>query len=535
MCLHKQDDGWGDGNNIHLWDCSEGPSENKTWHYDARTGYIRAKSNPAMCLHKQDDGWENGNNIHLWPCNQGPEENKSWDINPPRSTFHIVPAYNQSKCLHKQDAGWGDGNNIHLWDRFKGPPENQTWIYFPEKGLIQAAWNPSMCLHKQDYGWGDGNNIHLWDCFLGPPENKTWIYDLKNRYIRAKSNPSMCLHKQDMGFGNGNNIHLWECNKGPDENKQWDIELADTERNKGPERRDSYEAELELTSLIINDDFDGFWANNTGEFTIFVYHEDGLLGQIFDTTRSFGTGNHSIDPGEGSFIINSHSRYFDLTIHLREKDSGGWDDEANSIRHITLDLLNEKYGNVRCAGNNKVLYHIIPVIPEVYCEANVITDTIIYTPKGKPVEAEIRQEYSRDCVKEFEKSTKELIKKHGWSAEIREDSSSATYNCHGYAWHVVQGGERVFIKGAEIQKYLEDGSYTEIEEYEATWGDIIYYRGDETPLGPADHSVVIMNKTDQGLWCISKWHMGPLVEHSCKDCPYYKEGYIVKYYRRNID
>lgn len=149
---------------------------------------------------------------------------------------------------------------------------------------------------------------------------------------------------------------------------------------------------------------------------------------------------------------------------------------------------------------------------------------IIHTPRGSVVEAELFREAASDWLKEVDQAAENLIKINGWNAYII-GRSSATYNCHGYAWHGIKRGEKLKIDGEKISKYWEDGSYSEIDEHEATQGDIISYR--------ADHSAVITNKTNQGLWCISKWYEGPLVSHLCTDCQYFTEGDQLKYYRRN--
>jgi len=224
-CFHKQAGGWANGNNIHLWDCSAGGEEMKTWVYDANTGYIKARSNPSKCFHKQAGGWANGNNIHLWDCSAGGEEMKTWVI--AQSTVkhpnRIQAKGNSAKCFHKQAGGWANGNNIHLWDCSAGGEEMKTWVYDASTGYIKAQSNPSKCFHKQAGGWANGNNIHLWDCSAGGEEMKTWVYDANTGYIKARSNPSKCFHKQAGGWANGNNIHLWDCSAGGEEMKTWVI------------------------------------------------------------------------------------------------------------------------------------------------------------------------------------------------------------------------------------------------------------------------------------------------------------------------
>ena len=125
ICFHKKYPDWKNGNPIHLWDCNQGPDENKTWVYDSDTGYIRAKSNPSKCFHKKYPDWKNGNPIHLWDCNQGPDENKTWVYEP--DTGYIRAKFNRSMCFHKKYPDWKNGNPIHLWDCNQGPDENKTW------------------------------------------------------------------------------------------------------------------------------------------------------------------------------------------------------------------------------------------------------------------------------------------------------------------------------------------------------------------------------------------------------------------------
>ena len=79
-CFHKKYGGWANGNPIHIWDCAAGSEENKTWIYEANTGYIRGKLNPSKCLHKKTGGWTNGDPIHVWDCAGGSAENKTWII-----------------------------------------------------------------------------------------------------------------------------------------------------------------------------------------------------------------------------------------------------------------------------------------------------------------------------------------------------------------------------------------------------------------------------------------------------------------------
>jgi len=135
---------------------------------------VRARANSRMCFHKQQPGWSNGNNVHLWDCSAGDATMKTWVYDP--ASGYIRLASNPAKCLHKQRPGWGNGNNVHLWDCAAGANEMKTWVYDRETGYIHAALNPAMCLHKQTPRWENGNNVHLWACDQGNNEMKSWTF-----------------------------------------------------------------------------------------------------------------------------------------------------------------------------------------------------------------------------------------------------------------------------------------------------------------------------------------------------------------------
>jgi hypothetical protein len=115
-----------------------------------------------------------------------------------------------------------------------------------------------------------------------------------------------------------------------------------------------------------------------------------------------------------------------------------------------------------------------------------------------------------------------------WNQQARNFSSTAqlianasrTYNCHGYAWHVSEGGLPVWLRTNEalpeetptpqLQKYWEDGSYsTPIPWNEGHATKLHYYLG--------DHSAITTKQTD---WVILKWGRLALMRHRRDDAPY---------------
>lgn len=95
---------------------------------------------------------------------------------------------------------------------------------------------------------------------------------------------------------------------------------------------------------------------------------------------------------------------------------------------------------------------------------------------------------------------------------------TASYNCHGYAWHMVEGGNTVEIDLYSALAYTEDESYIEVPESLSTK---VVYSG--------DHTAVRASSTEY----ISKWGHGCLVRHSPTDVP---PGYgtPAHYYKRAI-
>ncbi len=175
--------------------------------------------------------------------------------------------------------------------------------------------------------------------------------------------------------------------------------------------------------------------------------------------------------------------------------------------------------------NGKRIYNSDPLMAEIVSSTNreviwskygstsrAMTRTVpypsasIYTPRGSLVP---------DTYYRPEELTPYLIA--DWAAyvdiafpnaQILEDATT-TYNCHGYAWSVVDGGETVWM-GAETNPtsvYWLDGSYMSTT---SSSGTKISYLSD-------NHSAV---RTGTPNTFISKWGEGPLVRHHKDDCPY---------------
>lgn len=144
-------------------------------------------------------------------------------------------------------------------------------------------------------------------------------------------------------------------------------------------------------------------------------------------------------------------------------------------------------------------------------------DKIIYlkTPRGSDVTAWICDEMSSSDIAFYDQYYASR-----YPRAVMLERSSDKYNCHGYAWHMSEGGDAVWIGYRETideDVYMEDGSYVEVAA--GTTPRKVSYDG-------GDHSAVT---TDQQGVLISKWNRYPLYRHAYDDCPYIK-GTTLRYF-----
>ena len=138
------------------------------------------------------------------------------------------------------------------------------------------------------------------------------------------------------------------------------------------------------------------------------------------------------------------------------------------------------------------------------------TQSNVTTPKGSTVTAYITPEISSYLRAYYDShyytSNRSFI---GYFSDGY--SSSGRFNCHGYAWHMVEGGSPRWIGAyatTDEDIYMTDGSYVQVcsEMYP---GKVSWASG--------DHSAI--TTSTPGRW-ISKWGSAPLVEHDWNDSPY---------------
>ncbi|MEK7718446.1 MAG: hypothetical protein AAB347_02365 [Bacteroidota bacterium] len=106
-------------------------------------------------------------------------------------------------------------------------------------------------------------------------------------------------------------------------------------------------------------------------------------------------------------------------------------------------------------------------------------------------------------------------------------SSTRRFNCHGYAWHISEGGSDRWIGlGSPYDNdpeygYWDDGSYVEVIGSVPYPGKVNWSSG--------DHSAIT---TENSGILISKWNEYPLMRHAWDDSPYGTSN--LKYYKLSI-
>ena len=159
-----------------------------------------------------------------------------------------------------------------------------------------------------------------------------------------------------------------------------------------------------------------------------------------------------------------------------------------------------------------------------FIELNIYSQ--IYTPTNVYVVTLGGLTYPPDSIVSYRLFWENEIKTYNWRARILEfDTNSGLYNCHGYAWHVSDGGNKVLVEHPDPYINGALATYSLCNNQNTFAQDTlikVYYDG-------ALHSAIT---TRTPGYVISKWGGGPLVLHYVNDCPYAlpPNQYTLKYY-----
>ncbi len=101
--------------------------------------------------------------------------------------------------------------------------------------------------------------------------------------------------------------------------------------------------------------------------------------------------------------------------------------------------------------------------------------------------------------------------------------SSATYNCHSFAWNISDGGPVCWINAGDTQNDISNVSKFWLDGY---YLSTIKENGNKVFYGADDHSAIAYGSDKYK----SKWGQGPLMVHDLFDCPYTATNSDVSYY-----
>lgn len=130
----------------------------------------------------------------------------------------------------------------------------------------------------------------------------------------------------------------------------------------------------------------------------------------------------------------------------------------------------------------------------------------VCTPNGSWIAAYQMEEQMTSAEKEALRQNNMQI----YPRAIYMGEPTTTYNCHGYAWSMTEGGEKICIYSPDVQAYMLDGSYTQTISTDSKATKVWYGSN-------VDHSAVVSMYSG---YLISKWGTWCLMRHLPADCPY---------------
>jgi len=163
----------------------------------------------------------------------------------------------------------------------------------------------------------------------------------------------------------------------------------------------------------------------------------------------------------------------------------------------------------------KTIYLLLTIFTQLYFCYNGSAQCFDFyrqTPKGSNVKACSGGGYSNWQVQQAD------VHSRTYAIEILEEGTDS-YNCHAYAWHVSDGGDKVWISNLEyephnIDAYWIDKSYYQVNFITGETNLKVFYGSKSQE---SDHSAITTSDPDI---FISKMGCGCLVRHYKNNSPY---------------
>lgn len=175
----------------------------------------------------------------------------------------------------------------------------------------------------------------------------------------------------------------------------------------------------------------------------------------------------------------------------------------------------------------------------------IILSVIIMHSYGQYIDVTINTHRSSTVGEEFietdftsaEAAARDNLALTAYPSAILLQTSTMYYNCHGFAWHIIEGGNNVWIIGDNQSG--DNGLLPYIQGTNASYEEVA------SPVGATKIAYEIWNienqfshsaiPTSHPDTVISKWGEGPLVKHHYADCEYYGSLMTLKYYKLKVD
>lgn len=139
------------GARLRIEDCDAGGRGSQQWTYNSRTGLIVSEAFPDKCLHKATGGWARNNRIHLWSCSVGAAEMKTWRLTGSSGTINARE--NEEMCFRLEGNRFENGAVIGLNDDCRSTSGAIKWTMTSKDqqncAVFDALVRPNIGLVRQ--------------------------------------------------------------------------------------------------------------------------------------------------------------------------------------------------------------------------------------------------------------------------------------------------------------------------------------------------------------------------------------------------
>ena len=127
----------------------------------------------------------------------------------------------------------------------------------------------------------------------------------------------------------------------------------------------------------------------------------------------------------------------------------------------------------------KFIFIVLALFFTFLCNAQTV---YLYTPNGSQVYAFQRAEMSASDITYYTN-----FAAGAYPQATVLSNASTQYNCHSYAWNLIEGGPTCWLnQDPDLHKYWDDGSYQQTVE---NLGEkIFYYNGDHSAVKSQTHA-----------------------------------------------